>query len=348
MRFTSLAGLAASATLVALSVPAAGAASPGDLEVPVQGQALTLGTASGGAPAVITVHRVARVEDATVVYWSMALPEGAAAEGGAYLGPSTTSFFGRDVGPLQGDVALVDPAGAKVYRPLVPDDKFTSCICSSNTAVFDLEPGQASVLWSATAPLPDDVTSVDVVVAEQVIPHVPVEEGLLEPLAEDQQDPVILGTGWPEVDADLLAEAQPQKPASYRVTARVSNLEESVTTSAGQVDLAADVLFAKDSARLTSKATATVRAAAQQIKAAGAGKDLTVTGHTDSDASASYNLELSKRRAEAVATVLRKQLGSGYHLTTVGKGESEPIADNQTPSGQAKNRRVSITFSGGS
>lgn len=96
------------------------------------------------------------------------------------------------------------------------------------------------------------------------------------------------------------------------------------------MSLAADVLFAKDSATLTVEGTKTVADAAAQLKATETGKALTVTGHADSDCSDSYNQELSQRRATAVATALTEILGGGYTFTAVGKVETEPIASNAT------------------
>ena len=71
---------------------------------------------------------------------------------------------------------------------------------------------------------------------------------------------------------------------------------------------------------------------------------VTVTGHTDSTASASYNLDLSQARAASVASVLRSGGVSGSRIRTVGAGESQPIATNQTEQGRAQNRRVDITI----
>lgn len=69
-----------------------------------------------------------------------------------------------------------------------------------------------------------------------------------------------------------------------------------------------------------------------------------VAGHTDSTGSDSYNLQLSQRRAESVASFLQTRGVSSQRLITLGAGEARPIADNTTESGRAANRRVEITM----
>lgn len=70
---------------------------------------------------------------------------------------------------------------------------------------------------------------------------------------------------------------------------------------------------------------------------------VTIEGHTDSQGSAEYNQQLSKRRADAVRQELIKQRIDAKRLLAVGYGESRPIADNATATGRAKNRRVVAT-----
>lgn len=70
--------------------------------------------------------------------------------------------------------------------------------------------------------------------------------------------------------------------------------------------------------------------------------DVQIFGHTDSMASELHNLQLSIRRAEKVAEYLRIRGVALSRLRADGKGESEPIADNRTEEGRAKNRRVEI------
>ena len=69
-----------------------------------------------------------------------------------------------------------------------------------------------------------------------------------------------------------------------------------------------------------------------------------VIGHTDNIGSDSYNSELSQRRAESVKNYAVAQGISSSRLTTVGKGEAEPIADNSNESGRSQNRRVEIVI----
>jgi outer membrane protein OmpA-like peptidoglycan-associated protein len=69
-----------------------------------------------------------------------------------------------------------------------------------------------------------------------------------------------------------------------------------------------------------------------------------VEGHTDSTGSESYNMELSRRRAEAVKNALAARGVDPARVETVGYGESSPIAGNETPSGRQMNRRVTLTI----
>jgi len=67
-----------------------------------------------------------------------------------------------------------------------------------------------------------------------------------------------------------------------------------------------------------------------------------VGGHCDADGSASYNLKLSQRRANAVRDYLIKMGVPAAQLTAKGYGETQPIADNVTPEGKEKKRRVEL------
>ena len=69
-------------------------------------------------------------------------------------------------------------------------------------------------------------------------------------------------------------------------------------------------------------------------------------GHTDSVGSDSYNQALSVRRSEAVKAYLVSKGIEKNRVYTEGKGEKQPVADNKTTEGRAKNRRVEIEVVG--
>ena len=69
---------------------------------------------------------------------------------------------------------------------------------------------------------------------------------------------------------------------------------------------------------------------------------LEIQGHTDSDGSAAYNLELSQRRAESVRNYLLLFGVAPSRLEATGYGEKMPMAPNDTPENKAKNRRVEL------
>ena len=67
-----------------------------------------------------------------------------------------------------------------------------------------------------------------------------------------------------------------------------------------------------------------------------------IEGHTDSDGSDQFNIDLSTRRAQSVADYLTSQQVDRRRLKVFGIGEREPIATNRTARGKAQNRRVEI------
>ncbi len=69
-----------------------------------------------------------------------------------------------------------------------------------------------------------------------------------------------------------------------------------------------------------------------------------VTGHTDADGSDTYNLDLSKRRAEALIQFFIVNGLSRERIEIDFKGEADPIDDNATPEGKQRNRRVDFSF----
>jgi outer membrane protein OmpA-like peptidoglycan-associated protein len=67
-----------------------------------------------------------------------------------------------------------------------------------------------------------------------------------------------------------------------------------------------------------------------------------VEGHTDSDGSDTYNLQLSQQRAGSVGAYLQSHGVNGQRIVTAGAGEARPIASNTSPEGKQQNRRVEL------
>ncbi|MEV6655266.1 OmpA family protein [Streptomyces sp. NPDC051219] len=108
--------------------------------------------------------------------------------------------------------------------------------------------------------------------------------------------------------------------------------------------LQAEVLFPKDSAKLSSAATARIQAIADEIKKQDANR-VRVFGFTDNLGSSAHGDVLSKQRADAVHGVLTQALNdAGVTYEVRGYGEQYPIADNNSEEGRKKNRRVEVSF----
>ncbi len=102
------------------------------------------------------------------------------------------------------------------------------------------------------------------------------------------------------------------------------------------------VLFEFGKSELMAIAEDRLRTVAEAIKSQDENRKIIVEGHTDSIDTDAFNLQLSRARAEAVRAFLVSQGISADRITAVGKGESQPVATNDTPEGRANNRRVEI------
>lgn len=101
------------------------------------------------------------------------------------------------------------------------------------------------------------------------------------------------------------------------------------------------VMFAYNSAELTTGAHSQLQTLVDKLNAPSV-VSIKVIGHTDSQGSDVYNQTLSEQRANSVAEYLINQGVAPSKLTSQGRGESEPIADNETEAGRAQNRRVEL------
>jgi OOP family OmpA-OmpF porin len=102
------------------------------------------------------------------------------------------------------------------------------------------------------------------------------------------------------------------------------------------------ILFDTDSDRLKPESAPVIQSIARGIET-NPNLKILIEGHTDSVGNAAHNLDLSKRRAEAVKSVLVSQFNiDAGRLSTAGLGATKPIDSNDTPQGRSQNRRVEL------
>ncbi|MDO5757788.1 MAG: OmpA family protein, partial [Rhodobacterales bacterium] len=109
------------------------------------------------------------------------------------------------------------------------------------------------------------------------------------------------------------------------------------------VTLPQDILFAVDSASVNSGLRGDLYTVASSLQNYPT-STVQVVGHTDNTGSAAYNQNLSERRANAVASVLREGGVAPNRINVYGRGEDQPVASNLTVEGKAQNRRVEIVI----
>ncbi|MBT0772638.1 OmpA family protein [Kineosporia sp. J2-2] len=344
-----------------LLMPAAQAATPDSgsaweqQRVPVLGSVtMTESQESGGARATVLVNGVRRIDGATVVYFSGGLPAGSGPVSWASFTRSRSDRL-REVYTYIGQIRLVDFENRQIYLPLVREaadgGRNDEVLASPEEAWPADESGGTFYTFYAVMPeLPADLKTVDVMVGNGDMVHdVAVGDGVLEPAVE-QTGPIRLGEGWPQIDQAAAAASFQPEQSVYPLDTETSDLEQTVTarsdSDSTSVDLAADVLFEVDSAELGGEAGPALEKAAKQVNESAAGGRIEIAGHTDDTGGDAHNLDLSKRRAQAVADELEPLITvSGVTFTVSGKGEADPVATNGTDEGRKKNRRVSVVFS---
>lgn len=139
---------------------------------------------------------------------------------------------------------------------------------------------------------------------------------------------------WTPADAVPGCDGPLAKPAPAPVAVAPVPTSEKVT-------YAADAFFDFDKATLKPEGKAKL----DEIVAGLQNMDVEVVvavGHTDSVGAEAYNLKLSERRAEAVKAYLVSKGVDPQKVYTEGKGEAQPIGNNKTREGRAKNRRVEL------
>ncbi|GAA4966766.1 OmpA family protein [Algibacter aquimarinus] len=108
-------------------------------------------------------------------------------------------------------------------------------------------------------------------------------------------------------------------------------------------DEGSGVYFATNKSDINSKSQETLNKLAGVFKEY-SDTNILVVGHTDSTGDAIYNMELSKNRAYSVTRYLTNKGLNSSRFTTNWFGETQPLHDNSTSTGRAKNRRVNIAI----
>ena len=153
-------------------------------------------------------------------------------------------------------------------------------------------------------------------------------------------------TAAPGCDGALEAPKAAPAPAPAAAPAAAAPAAPAPAPVAAQkVTYAADAFFDFDKSVLKPEGRAKLDDLVSKIQ----GINLEViiaVGHTDSVGSDAYNQRLSVRRAEAVKAYLVSKGIERNRIYTEGKGEKQPVADNRTAEGRAKNRRVEVEVVG--
>lgn len=143
-----------------------------------------------------------------------------------------------------------------------------------------------------------------------------------------------------QMSSDKAAEAR-REAEELRLQMEAMQAEQ---TDRGMVLTLGDVLFDLNRAELKSSGEATVERLAEFMREY-EDRRVRVEGYTDSTGEASYNQELSERRAGAVRDALVNMGVSRDRVETKGFGEEYPVATNDTSGGRQQNRRVEIVIS---
>lgn len=171
------------------------------------------------------------------------------------------------------------------------------------------------------------------------------QQAAAEAQAKQQVEAVLDGVA--DTQTAKLAAARDRQAALAREEAELvagAKLPASRRDARGEVFTLAGDAFASGQASLTAAAAGSVRALGAYLQAM-PGSQVRIAGHTDSQGAADANLKLSQRRADAVRDALVASGAPRGSIQAVGRGAAEPVADNASAQGRARNRRVEVVVS---
>ncbi|WTR14724.1 OmpA family protein [Streptomyces sp. NBC_00138] len=237
------------------------------------------------------------------------------------VGPATTAAMTATAAPTR--TGPTRPAAARTATTVATATALVLVLAAgtvtcAGTAVADTNPPPSAGQSTPTPPVNVDPTS----------PNLKLPEGAT--LAAPKVLDIVSVT-----DQGTVSASQPEQ--------RQETSNSTITYA-----LQSEVLFTKDSAKLSPTATSRIQAIASDINTRHVTSPIRVFGFTDNLGSSEHGDVLSKARADAVYTVLAQELAAdgdpGHTFQVRGYGEDYPIADNSIESGRSQNRRVEITF----
>lgn len=261
------------------------------------------------------------------------------------------------------DAAEAAPSGSETSSEAAATQtaEDTSPPPTGGTATTDYYGGSASPqnpAWAAPAKMNPDYSSEPAAPAETAQPAATeAPAAAASPAEEDAAPPPTGGKAttdyyggsaapsnpaWAEpakINPDYNAAAAPA--ASEAAAPAGDTCRETVATNAK----AATLRFNEDSAAIAPASRTALSALVTALKAC-AGVVVEVRGFTDSVGSSEGNQMLSELRAKKIVDFLTKAGVEASKLTAVGKGEDDPVADNETAEGRRLNRRVEFVLSG--
>lgn len=151
----------------------------------------------------------------------------------------------------------------------------------------------------------------------------------------------IIGAAVGGTTGAIIGNSMDQRAAEMRrdlSNAKVERVGEGI-----KITFDSGILFATNSSELQPGAKSNIESLSRILNKY-PDTNILIEGDTDNEGTKEYNQELSERRAEAVAGFQKGQGVAGSRITTVGLGESNPIASNETATGRQQNRRVEVAI----
>ena len=167
--------------------------------------------------------------------------------------------------------------------------------------------------------------------------------GLIGAIAGDNRNAILLGMGIGALAGGGVGYYMDKQEEKLRMQLQATGV--SVTRNGDNIilNMPGNITFATDSSNISADFYSVLDSVALVINEFEK-TYIDIYGYTDSTGSEAYNQTLSEKRASSVARYLESQQVVSQRIVTRGKGESNPVASNDTPEGRSLNRRVEIVL----